>query len=221
MTVTKRKLSLLERFTDLLVKNGFSQRKSKELAKKLAPAAKKMVVKDLAEKEKEPEKEPVKETALAKVDGLLPVSREEKKLVLRSDLEPIGREGKDGKLELLRPVMGLSSGKTYVAVAVRGDKMIAVRDLGGKFNTKFYPTLDAWGYDQDKLLSLGANPGSFLNRNGWYERMHLPQNSLDQLLARIHAEAKASKRVKDTLQRLYSVTVNPCLNALKMLYAHN
>jgi hypothetical protein len=196
-----KKLTLLEKIASVLHSNGVSERKSKELAKAITPVARNAAKKELEIKANPPE---VKES---------PKAGAKYKFALLTNLPVVPMRGEKG-LGLLRVMDGLYSSKTYITAAVKGENgIVAVRDLGSIFNVKFYPDMEFWGYSERVLSGLGAV--DHLKREH-YERMHFPQEALDQLLARIEA-SKPKSRVKKLINQIKALAFKPLLSAFAQL----
>lgn len=180
--------SLIDKLIDRMVKTGMTKRKATEVAKAVAPVARATVKKELETKANAPARKPRAKVGTA--------------LTEEGEIDPSApavsvNGGKN--VDPLRVVMGLTSGRSYIAVASKGeDGFIAVRKLhDDSFKVKFYPHQEYWEFDYEKLTSLGLT--SHLHRN-IYDRYFSNKANLDQLLRRV----EAMKPPKNILARLFN-----------------
>jgi hypothetical protein len=196
---------------------GLTERKAKEVAKSLTPVASaalkaraKLGTEAPSKTAKKAADLPATTTAVAEV------------FKLRLDEGVMSFTGRDGDVSVGRVMHGLSSTRSYIVVAVKGEHgLIGVRQLGADtFNVKFYPTMRYWATNEPALRALGAE--MFLARS-WYERMHFPATGVTTLLNQFAKEAKRGSgwAFVDKIAYRFQVTVfAPVRKAFRILYGY-
>jgi hypothetical protein len=198
--------TLVEKILDKLTAGGLSPRKATELAKSIAPMARRAVKKEL---ETAFDNEGIEEAISG---ATVPSNRAPSPATASagSVLPVIGAKG----ATLLQTIMGLTTGPSYRVVAVKGEEgLVAAKNFYGEIKLKFYPDMQFWGFSYGRLVPLGAS--RHVTRDQ-YERAMFTEAAAKEVLERINAEGQTHKGRK-LADRMKAVAYHAFQQALHLL----
>lgn len=109
------------------------------------------------------------------------------------EIDAVPVEGKIGA-QLLDIMDGLSSFKTYVVIAVKGETgIVNCKKEGEHYRTKFYPNLEYWGLTEEDLQEMGFT-GMVMGRQ-YYQRAILNYSTLCSLIYKLSEDGEGKQRI--------------------------